>query len=55
MAMVEQVDITPERIFEMVPKIGNQLIIFGDATDTEIKLDKLKLFYKLNAIQITLI
>lgn len=46
MAMVEQVDITRERIFEMVPKIGNQLIIFGDATDTEIKLNKLKLFYK---------
>lgn len=46
MALIEQVDITPQRIFEMIPKIGNQLIIFGDATDVEAKLSKLKLFYK---------
>jgi cell division protein FtsQ len=46
MAMVEQVDITAQRMFEMIPKIGNQLIVFGDATDVEAKLQKLKLFYK---------
>ncbi len=46
MAMVEQVDITPQRSFEMIPKIGNQLIVFGDATDAEEKFNKLKLFYK---------
>ena len=46
MAMIEQVDITPQRIFEMVPKIGNQVIVFGDGTDVEQKLNKLKLFYK---------
>jgi cell division protein FtsQ len=46
MAMIEQVDITPQRIFEMIPKIGNQLIVFGDPTDVEAKLSKLKLFYK---------
>ena len=46
MAMIEQVDITAQRTFEMIPKIGNQLIVFGDATDTETKLVKLKLFYK---------
>ena len=46
MAMIEQVDITPQRLFEMVPKIGNQLIIFGDGNDVDIKLSKLKLFYK---------
>ena len=46
MAMIEQVDITPQRNFEMMPKIGNQLIVFGDATDVEEKLNKLKLFYK---------
>ena len=46
MAMIEQVDITPQRIFEMVPKIGNQVIVFGDGTDVEEKLNKLKLFYK---------
>lgn len=46
MAMIEQIDINPQRSFEMVPKIGNQLIVFGDASDVELKLNKLKLFYK---------
>ncbi|MBL0200371.1 MAG: hypothetical protein IPP81_09400 [Chitinophagaceae bacterium] len=46
MAMVDQIDITPQRLFEMIPKIGNQLIVFGDATDVDTKLQKLKLFYK---------
>ena len=46
MAMIDQVDITPQRLFEMIPKIGNQLIVFGDAADAEIKLSKLKIFYK---------
>ncbi len=46
MAMIEQVDITPQRTFEMLPKMGNQVIVFGDATATEEKFDKLELFYK---------
>lgn len=46
MAMVEQIDITAQRLFEMIPKIGNQLIVFGDATDVDVKLEKLKIFYK---------
>ena len=46
MAMIEQVDITPFRNFEMIPKIGNQLIVFGDADDAADKFRKLKLFYK---------
>jgi cell division protein FtsQ len=46
MAMIDQIDITPQRLFEMIPKIGNQLIVFGDATDVGAKLQKLKLFYK---------
>jgi cell division protein FtsQ len=46
MAMIEQVDITPQRIFEMIPKIGKQLIVFGDGTDVDAKLAKLKLFYQ---------
>ncbi len=45
MAMVEQIDITAQRTFEMIPKIGNQIIIFGDAADMEEKFDKLQLFY----------
>ena len=46
MAMIDQVDITPQRSFEMIPKIGNQLIVFGNADDAETKFEKLKLFYK---------
>lgn len=46
MAMIDQVDITPQGNFEMVPKIGNTIIIFGDATDIEEKFYKLQLFYK---------
>ncbi|RYF88676.1 MAG: hypothetical protein EOO03_07870, partial [Chitinophagaceae bacterium] len=46
MAMIEQVDITPQQNFEMIPKIGNQVIVLGQAQDIEQKLSKLKLFYK---------
>lgn len=46
MAMIEQVDITKQRTFELVPKIGNSLINFGDATNAAEKLDRLLLFYK---------
>jgi cell division protein FtsQ len=46
MAMIDQVDITSQRIFEMVPKIGNTIIVFGDATDVAAKFYKLQLFYK---------
>jgi hypothetical protein len=46
MAMIEQVDITQQRSFEMIPKIGNQVIVFGSAADAEAKFDKMELFYK---------
>jgi cell division protein FtsQ len=46
MAMIEQVDITAQRRFEMIPKFGNQLIIFGDGKDAQQKFKKLGLFYK---------
>jgi hypothetical protein len=46
MALVEQVDITSQRTFEIVPKVGNGMIAFGDATDIEKKFSKLKLFYE---------
>jgi len=46
MAMIDQISITPQRTFEMVPKIGNQTIVFGDGTNINEKLNNLKLFYK---------
>lgn len=46
MAMIDQVDITGQNNFEMIPKIGNQVIVFGDAMNAIEKFNKLKLFYK---------
>lgn len=46
MAMIDQVDITAQNNFELIPKIGNQLIVFGNAEDVSEKLNKLRLFYK---------
>jgi cell division protein FtsQ len=46
MAMIDQVDINSNRSFELIPKLGKQRIIFGDATDVNSKFDKLKMFYK---------
>lgn len=46
MAMIDQVDVTPQRTFIMIPKIGNTTISFGDGADAAGKLNKLKLFYK---------
>ena len=46
MAMIDQVDINTSQSFELVPKLGKQRIIFGDASDVNSKFDKLKLFYK---------
>ncbi|MEO6722505.1 MAG: hypothetical protein ABIN67_19200 [Ferruginibacter sp.] len=46
MAMIDQVDITPQRSFELIPKFGNTIIVFGDATNVEEKFYKLQLFYK---------
>jgi cell division protein FtsQ len=46
MAMIDQVDITAQYNFEMIPKIGNQLIVFGNGADAEEKFKRLELFYK---------
>ncbi len=46
MAQIDQVDITANRTFEMIPKIGNQVIAFGNADNYEQKFNKLLTFYK---------
>jgi cell division protein FtsQ len=45
-ALIDQIDITPDRRFEMMPRLGNSIIQFGDAADAELKFQKLKLFYR---------
>jgi cell division protein FtsQ len=46
MALIDQVDITAQRNFEMIPKMGTTTIVFGDAGDMQEKLRKLLLFYR---------
>lgn len=46
MALIDQVDITSKHNFEMIPKIGNTVIVFGDATDLKDKFYKVQLFYR---------
>ncbi len=46
MAQIDQVDITPNRTFEMIPKIGNHIIVFGNAENYRRKFNNLLTFYK---------
>ncbi len=46
LALIDQVDITPDRRFEMMPRMGNNTILFGDAKDVAEKFRKLKIFYR---------
>jgi cell division protein FtsQ len=46
MAQVSQIDITPQRNFEITPTIGHHIIELGDATDIEKKFNRLYIFYK---------
>jgi cell division protein FtsQ len=41
-----QIDITPERNFEMAPVIGNHIVKLGDGKEIDKKLGRLMLFYK---------
>jgi cell division protein FtsQ len=44
-AQIEQVYVTEEKEFEMVPKVGRHLIEFGGIEEMENKFSKLKVFY----------
>ncbi|HMC87256.1 MAG TPA: hypothetical protein VKI61_17145 [Chitinophagaceae bacterium] len=46
MAQLAQIDITPNRTFEMIPVIGKHLVVFGDGTSYEQKFHRLFLFYQ---------
>lgn len=45
MAQIDQVNINNYE-FELVPKLGNHVILLGDATNMEAKFNRLLLFYK---------
>lgn len=46
MAQVEQIDITPQRNFEMVPAVGNHIVELGSGEDYQKKFARLYKFYK---------
>ncbi len=46
MAQTAQVAITPQATFEIIPTIGNQIIVFGTADDLEKKFVRLHTFYQ---------
>src|SRR5690606_24948940 len=45
-AQTGQVDITGDRNFEIIPVIGDHIIMIGKAENFEAKLDRVLLFYK---------
>ncbi|MCB2221860.1 MAG: hypothetical protein KQI35_15830 [Bacteroidetes bacterium] len=45
-AQIEQIYVNEDQEYELIPKVGRQLIIFGDITDMEEKFDKLIVFYQ---------
>jgi cell division protein FtsQ len=45
-AQIEQVYINDDHEFELVPKVGRHVILFGDIDNMENKFDKLKIFYE---------
>ena len=45
-AQVQQIDITPARTFELIPLVGNHIVVFGRGDELQEKFDRLHLFYK---------
>jgi len=46
MAQIEQVDISPARTFDLIPKLGTQIIHFGKAENYHEKFSNLLCFYR---------
>ena len=45
-AQIEQIDITTNKTFELVPLVGNHLVVFGNGDDMAQKFVRLETFYK---------
>ncbi len=45
MAQVDQVDINSRSEFELIPKVGDHVVLFGDGQDVKSKFNRLMLFY----------
>lgn len=45
-AQIDQVFVTPQKEFELIPKVGNHVIMLGNAEDLDEKFRKLLAFYR---------
>ncbi|HAP01376.1 MAG TPA: cell division protein FtsQ [Bacteroidetes bacterium] len=45
-ALIEQINVTNEGEFELIPKVGNHNILLGDEKNLSEKTEKLKIFYR---------
>lgn len=48
---VSQIHITPEKFFEMIPVIGNHIVLLGEGVDLENKFQRLFVYYKQVAVK----
>lgn len=46
LAQVAQIDITPEKSFEMIPVVGNHIVKMGEGENIEKQFNRLMIFYK---------
>lgn len=44
-AQIDQIYVNPQRDIELIPKVGEHVILFGGVNDLEEKFDKLRAFY----------
>ena len=44
-AQILQIYVTPQKEFEMIPRLGNQRVLFGKSDDAKLKINKLEKFY----------
>lgn len=45
-AQIQQINVTPEKELELVPRVGNHIVFLGKSEQTEQKLSRLKAFYE---------
>jgi cell division protein FtsQ len=45
-AQIEQIFVTRDNEFILIPKVGNHIILFGSAEEVDEKFEKLFVFYK---------
>jgi len=45
-AQIEQINVTPAKELELVPRVGEHIIFLGKPGDYEEKFERLKIFYK---------